>query len=348
MEYNIHVSGNAPWLFPTDSFFGLLWYGDTEALEMPKRIPYKGEWGEILTTVVSLRETYPMPYKVNLVWLSLIEKKFYEVDAELPKKEMEDKWNLTDDNGDLLFSHIVIGMAPYGQVAIWLSGYKKSIIIDWIQGEETTVELSDFLPYYSGQKIEDYCDSIIGKNQKTINQRYKTELPSHNLFDKYMQQFTYRYLSLFEHWDGGNNEWKKYEKEETTLELDYIEEVLFDGTHGKLHDGGLMNYHQAGKPKKLAVKWHIKKSEYMAYFWFEDEEIRAVFDRFYGAHPKTKTDFMIRIDSDKKKFELALYRYGLKEPQVISESAYQLLVFKNKFEYFRSENYNQPRGAWIW
>lgn len=116
----------------------------------------------------------------------------------------------------------------------------------------------------------------------------------------------------------------------------------------KLHDGGLKNYHQAGKPKKLAVKWHIKKSEYTAYFWFEDEEIRAIFDLFYGTHPETKTDFMIWIDSDNKKFELALYRYGLKNPQVISESAYQLIVFKNKFEYFRSDNYNQPRGAWIW
>ena len=109
-----------------------------------------------------------------------------------------------------------------------------------------------------------------------------------------------------------------------------------------------MNYHQAGKPKKLSLKWQIKKSEYTAYFWFEDEVIQAIFDRFYGAHPETKTDFMIRIDSDKNKYELALYRYGLKEPQVISESAYQLLVFKNKFEYYRSENYDQPKGAWIW
>ena len=174
----------------------------------------------------------------------------------------------------------------------------------------------------------------------------KNGLPPRHLFDKYMQQFTYRYLQLFEHWN--DEEWLKYEKEETSPELDYIEEALFDGTHDKLHDGGLMNYHEAGKPKTLSVQWHIKKSEYTAYFWFEDEEIRNVFYRFYGAHPETKTDFMIRIDSEKKKFELALYRYGLKEPQVINESAYQLIVFKNKFEYYRSENYDQPRGAWIW
>lgn len=165
---------------------------------------------------------------------------------------------------------------------------------------------------------------------------------------KYMRPFTYRYLLLFEHWDYDAETWQKYNDEEIIPEFDYIEEVLFDGTHDKLHDGGLMNYHQAGKPKKLAVKWHIKKSEYTAYFWFGDEEIRAIFDRFYGAHPETKTDFMIRIDSEKNKYELALYRYGLKEPQVISDSAYQLIVFKNKFECYRSENYNQPKGAWIW
>ena len=178
----------------------------------------------------------------------------------------------------------------------------------------------------------------------------ESTLRLHTNVGKYMQQFSYRYLILFEQWDTEEEVWHKSQSNKEEMEdiFDYIEETLFDGTHDKLHDGGLMNYHQAGKPKKLAVKWHIKKSEYTAYFWFEDEEIREVFDRFYGAHPDTKTDFMIRIDSEKNKYELALYRYGLKEPQVISESAYQLLVFKNKFEYYRSENYNQPRGAWIW
>lgn len=74
----------------------------------------------------------------------------------------------------------------------------------------------------------------------------------------------------------------------------------------------------------------------------------SIFHHFYGAHPETKTDFIIRIDAENKKYELALYRQGLKEPVVIPESAYQLIVFKNKFEDYRSENYDQPRGAWIW
>lgn len=155
--------------------------------------------------------------------------------------------------------------------------------------------------------------------------------------NKWMNDYCYRYVPVF------NGDF--------TNELiikDKLAVCLFNGTHDKLNDGNLLKYHQAGKPKKLAIKWHIGKSEYSAYFWFEEEAIREVFDKFYGAHPDTKTDFIIRIDAENKKYELALYRYGLKEPQIIPENVYQLLVFKNKFEDYRSDNYNQERGAWIW
>lgn len=164
-----------------------------------------------------------------------------------------------------------------------------------------------------------------------------------------MQQFTYRYLLFWGKWnDDEEIRWQKYKDEEIQPEFDYIEESLIDGTFDKLHDNGLLKYHNAGKPKKIAIKWHINKSEYTAYFWFDEEKTCLIFERFYGAHPDTNTDFIIRIDAEKKKYELALFRQGLKEPQIIPEDAYQLLVFKNKFEDYRSDNYNQERGAWIW
>lgn len=128
----------------------------------------------------------------------------------------------------------------------------------------------------------------------------------------------------------------------------FFAEALTDGKCTKNLDVVSLRYHETGKPKKLALKWHIKKSDYSAYFWFEDEEICAIFNKFYGQHPDTKTDFIIHIDPIKKKYELSLYRYGLKEPVIIPESAYQLIVFKSGFENYRSDNYNQPTGAWIW
>lgn len=190
---------------------------------------------------------------------------------------------------------------------------------------------------------------LLYKQLKEVSAEFKHNnlLEEAKVLDNYLIQYNYRYLPLFDYFAEESGKWEAND-DSFLIELDYIEDILYDGQYDKTHDGKLFSYHKAGKPRKLVIKWHIKKSEYSAYFWFEDEEIRAIFDRFYGAHPETKTDFMIRIDVEKNKYELALYRYGLKEPQVISESAYQLLVFKNKFEYYRSENYNQPRGAWIW
>lgn len=348
-QYRIYVSGNAPRLFPTDTFFGLLYYGRDEALEIPKLYPYSGDWGKVLSTQILEREMYPMPRVIYMVWLSVIEKKFYLLRDRLEYEKMEQLWLQKDEEtGEELFSHIVVGMAPHGGVAVWATGEKKSVLEGFHKAEETEVSMADFASGDSQFTLKEICDFYINNDPLVKDNLEKNGIPQENLFDKYMQQFTFRYLSLFEHWDKDQKGWKSYNDEEIIPEFNYIEEALFDGTYDKLHDSGLMNYHQAGKPKKLAVKWHVKKLVFMAYFWFEDEEICKVFDRFYGAHPETKTDFMIRIDTEQNKYELALYRYGLKEPQVIKESAYQLLVFKNKFECYRSENYNQPKGAWIW
>lgn len=350
-QYKIFLSGVAPIIYPTDTFFGLLWYDKDEALEIPKKYPYQGEWGHPISTHLLEREEYPIPGMLDMVWLSIVERKFYSLVEKLPVKDMEKLFEQKDEeSGEAIFEHIVVGMAPYGGVAVWTHGFKKSVLVAWMQAEEIQVEMKDFMPQNPTVTLDENCDFYINNDSKVKENLEKNGLPPLHLFDNYMKQFTYRYLLLFEQWDEDEEKWQESEKKESDVfpELDYIEEALFDGTHDKLHDGGLLNYHEAGKPKTLSVQWHIKKSEYTAYFWFEDEEIRSVFDRFYGAHPETKTDFMIRIDSEKKKFELALYRYGLKEPQVINESAYQLLVFKNKFEYYRSENYNQPKGAWIW
>ncbi len=350
-QFKILVSGTAPVLYPTDTFFGLLYFEADDALEIPKKYPYQGEWGQPISTHLLEREDYPVPGLIDMVWISIVERKFYSLVQKLPVERLEKLFGQTDDDtGEPLFEHIVVGMAPYGGVALWTHGSKKASLVAWMHGEETQVEMKDFSPMNPDVTLDENCDFYINNDSRVKENLETNGLPPRDLFDNYMKQFTYRYLPLFEHWDEDEEKWQPYteEEQETQPELDYIEEALYDGTHDKLHDGGLIQYHEAGKPKKLAVKWHIKKSEYVAYFWFEDEAIRAIYDKFYGIHPETKTDFIIHIDSIKKKYQLSLFRYGLQEPRVVSDDAYQLIVFKNKFEHFRSENYNQPQGAWIW
>lgn len=356
-QYKILVSGTAPVLYPVDTFFGLLWFGKDEALEVPKKYPFQGEWGQPISIHIMEREYYPVPGMLDLVWLSIVERKFYSLVKMLSTERLEELFSQQDDeSGEPQFEHIVVGMAPYGGVALWVNGIKKSVLVDWLKAEETQVDMKDFMPLNPNVTLDENCDFYINNDDAVRENLDVNGLPARDLFDRYMQQFCYRYLVMFERWDKDEERWVKPELDEEGLpvdgkpvpEFDFIEEALWDGTHDKLHDGGLMSYHNAGKPKKLAIQWHIKKSQYTAYLWFEDEGIRSAFERFYGAHRDTKVDFIIRIDAKKKKYELALYRYGLKEPMVIGEDAYQMIVFKNKFEHYRSENYDQPRGAWIW
>lgn len=344
------VSGSAPRLYPTETFFGNLMWTDDDGISVPYCCPFADEWGKPVSMYVDDEKAFPVPLFIDMIWLSLVENKFYSIEEDLPTDDIEQLLQETDEgNGQPLYNYIVVGMAPYGQVALWLHGDKRAKLLGWMEAEEMDVDFVDFCPSTNLSRNE-YVEMMLKSSDEAYANLTANGLPPRDLFDNYMKQFTYRYLPLFEHWNEYEEKWQQYteEEQETKPELDYIEEALYDGTHDKLHDGGLLNYHEAGKPKKLAVKWHIKKSEYTAYFWFEDEAIRAIFDKFYGIHPDTKTDFIIHIDPMKNKYQLALYRYGLREPQIIAEEAYQLIVFKNKFEHFRSQNYDQPRGAWIW
>lgn len=264
-------------------------------------------------------------------WIGLKTRKIFYFEISLPfPKEIVDSSDVT----------LLIGLSDNGRVVLWLQNNFVSNILLNTYGVNITNNVTDSMIREIGIKrndgvilssISQLCDYGIETFLDFLNIP-KDDFAASFLIDNKMKNFCYQYVikGLLE---GAVNS---------------LNVLLWDGTYNKLNDGGLFKYHQVGKPKRLAIKWHIGKSEYSAYFWFEEELIREVFDKFYGAHPDTKTDFIIRIDAENKKYELALYRYGLKEPQVIPENVYQLLVFKNKFEDYRSDNYNQERGAWIW
>lgn len=339
------VSGTAYRLYPAHLFFGVLHLQDGGVAEIPEKMPFKGDWGEAISLHIIDNAPQSLPIYVDVVYLSVIEGHYYSITKRLPSECLEEN----SRRFDVSSANIVVGMAPYGGLAVWVSTKERSEIIAWLKGTEIKVSPDDYLPYEQPVSAEELCRKFINEDKEVQENLALNGLPPRDLFDNYMKQFTYRYQVILEHWDEDEEKWIKYdeEKDEVVPEFEYIEESLYDGTHDKLHDGGLMKYHEAGKPKKLALKWHIKKSDYSAYFWF-DEEICAIFNKFYGQHPDTKTDFIIHIDPIKKKYELSLYRYGLKQPVIIPESAYQLIVFKSGFENYRSDNYNQPTGAWIW
>lgn len=341
------ISGNAPALYPVETFFGILHCKDGKKLEIPYKYPLYGEWGAPVSNVIDDFENLTTPEKIDLIYLSIVEEKFYSLVSVIPEDAQEMIEHTLSHAED---AHLVVGFAPYGFVCIWISTSSKRHFLCSFEAEETDVPMKAFRSLTPDIKLHKICSNYLDFLTEANENLRKYGLPSCNLYPKLMHQFKYRYVVLFQNWNEDEQKWENYEEDDKVVapELCYIEDSLSDGTFDKLHDEGLFKYHFGGKPQKMTLKWKIKKSEYSAHLWFEDERICYIFEKFYGVHRDTNTDFIIHIDVEKRKYELALYRYGLSEPVIIPEETYQMIVFKNKFEHYRSHNYSQRRGAWIW
>lgn len=351
-EYDIHVSGSAPELWPAETFFALLWTDDDDALEVPKRFPYAGKWGEIISTQLLLRDAWPMPRRLDMVWLSIVERQFYSLEADLPTEQMEQLWQECDpDSGEPLFSHIVVGMAPYGKVAVWLRGFKKAVLASWLQGEPTEVDMATFMPTNPTATLDENCDFYINNDERVHENLQLHGLPPQGLFNRMMTQYCYRLVPVFEHWlPDSEPQWQQYgtDEEADVPVLDFIHVSCYDGTMHKVHDDALLRHHMAGRPERISMAWHTGKSDWCAHLWLDEELTAPLFSQFYGTHRDTHADLLLHFDPQQHHYELALLRYGMKQPQSIAQSCYQMIVFKNDFETYRSPNYSQGAGAWLW
>lgn len=327
-EYQI--AGSAFQSCPIEMLYGLVYTVD-DVLEIPKKSPFMQGWGIPETYSITDKRPNSFPLGLELCYLSIIERKFYEARIEFPDNLFELMWEPD-------MEYITFGMSPKGKIAIWISGENKSNLVCSIDAEETEVDMSLLSPFNPNITLQEYCNQY----EPAIK---GNESPDLEIFDSAIRQYNYKYLVLSHSFDKTR---KDIDKDLIPIEFDWIEETLCDGTYDKLHDGNLNLYHLGGVPYKCNLKLHKGRTVWEVCFWMDCNALTKIFERFYGAHPETKADFIIRIDAENKKYELALYRQGLKEPVVIPESAYQMIVFKNKFEDYRSDNYNQPRGAWIW
>ena len=128
----------------------------------------------------------------------------------------------------------------------------------------------------------------------------------------------------------------------------YLDDCLVNGITNKRRDNYPFLYHISPYPVKVAIYFFRGKSDYFLFFWFSKNRIQDYFDGFYQNYPDSKIDFIFNIDVERNIYRISLSCEEADKPYILEEDACQLIVFKNKFERYRSNNYNQPRGAWIW
>lgn len=269
-------------------------------------------------------------FEIDISWISMFEKKVYRYNCCIGQDDLKD------------ISSLLIGCTLLGKICIW--NYEKSMsqVLLYDKGYCMNNEFSklfqkeEYLIEFS-ENDRFTIDELCYIYQKELYDEYGIETLDSVNIDELMSQYSYRYFPIL-----------NLKNENESIEFKYIEELLNDGTFDRRHDQRLLKEHMGAIPQKLVLKWDVSINEYIVFLYFEYDFLSLFFEKFYGIHKNTKTDFIIRINPDDNIYGLSLFRQGLSEPLDIPEEAYQLIVFKNNFEVYRSDNYNQERGAWIW
>lgn len=234
-----------------------------------------------------------------------------------------------DESIDLSRAYLDMLFCMGGKLYVWLISPERAILVKNIIIKDIDIDytLSDDSWYRAKE--------VVRKNYNARSAEYRKRiLIMHSNFDMLFKQYMLKFVPIFS---------------ERSLILDCsLETRAYDGCRLTLQAADFQKYHEMGKPKNLAVKWKEGKSDYSAYFWFDESCIRKSFELFCGENTDIKIEFLIQFDSEHRQFELMLYSQDSKKLLLIPNETYQLLVFKNKFEEYRSENYNQKSGAWLW
>lgn len=306
----------------------------------------KGEWGEVQTFMVLNDKTYAMPASLKTEWVALAENQRYTLNAPLNTERIENLWQQKDKNNRNIFQYVAVGLTHYGGVAVWLSGFRKQVLVAWLHGEikPITLEERDHLHCNS---IEDICSFIKQQLDNLRKEIEKYPLPAPSHYEHMMQQFTYRFVPKLQIWNDDDEKWEDFEEGEGP-ELNYIEVKRFDGTFDRLHDGSILKYHEAGKPSHLTINWNYGTREYTAYFFFDHEKLDPLFRRLSMLSLEGRFDFVLQIDPIEEKFIPMLQCEDVPEPIELTEESVDILVFRNKFECYRSKHYHQEPKAWLW
>ncbi len=120
------ASACAPEAFPVRLMEGRFLVGAETIAQVPRSVSLHNGWGEAGLVSLGLQRSTPLPERLTITWFSLAEDRFYGADFDLPIDKLAtlfDSGFVHPETGAAsCWSTILIGMAPGGRLALWLTG----------------------------------------------------------------------------------------------------------------------------------------------------------------------------------------------------------------------------------
>jgi hypothetical protein len=335
-KFEWYAGGSAPGLYPTKLFFGDFILPGGKRLYIPPAQTFEViRWGESQGTALSGDDMRPAPVAIDIIWLSMTENQFYSLQAPLPTEKIAELLSeVREKTKKPKYNDIVVGMAPYGGLAVWLDGEIRTLVA-WMQAEPVNVDMKDFRPRDIQDQTE-YVDTYLKNSPDAYENLQKNGLPDKMLYNNYMKLFNYR-LKI------------KFENEEAVLESIYS--YSNSGEVNIRCTNDLLVNTMRSKPRKIELTWHVGNTLYQGYFWTDDNKVIETFDRYYQGNMQKEGELVFEIGKDNNKFRIYLQDKD-NDPDnpmpvvEIPDEEIRIIIFKDHYECYRNPSYTKDPIDW--
>ncbi|MBV6881794.1 DUF2931 family protein [Epilithonimonas sp. FP105] len=251
-----------------------------------------GVWPQ--TTSSALNDEYhPLPKKLYVAYFSAAEDKFYEGLFDLPydriKEELDKIWRAypnrslyTKDKYDR-YQELIVGVAPQGDVVVWLSSSSQQLVIGTYKAKETTaITWEDF------KSANNMGDVTREHYVKTIT-KSKYPIPIGKI-EKYGKQY---------HWKPKI----EYEDKRTPEKIETLKYYIKDFNGGYENIYALYEKENVFKlrniPKTVIFEFNIGTLNYGGGFDLQEDDVFKAYSEL-GSEDKTQLEMVVILDKTNK------------------------------------------------
>lgn len=318
-KYNWQPTSSAPALYPVEIHAAYMRYGKNSALAVPSSAAVHNGLGDP-GMIYSLNDEaiYPLPTGLDIVWLSLVDKKFYKAEVDFPTdtiRELMEKGYVNGKGEKESYDLVNVGLIPGGRIIIYLDGQEKRIELCSFQGKETEeVDMKSFLPnaYFAYEDYNAYFNEVFADEDEEWIENYKKYGPNHDLWDKYFKRFNYDI---------------EFEFEEKSGKLSGAACGFANKERCDLDDHNpRISIRPASPIRLISGTWHEGEFDYYAWFYFNEQEVLRVFDEAFEENHGSKGLLKIVVGKYHNRFAISLHANGKEFP--LKET--QIRVFKQR------------------
>ena len=245
------------------------------------------------------QEGYDMPNRINAVWLSYAEKKYYKAEIKLSEEvqarilelfregfrgHWPQKWTT--------YGYFVVSLLPKGRIWLFLASIDRTVLVcDNLQANEIQMSLEDFEAdaYEAYHTTDKLCEEALKYHEDAATLLKKNGIPD-GLWQRYGERFNYKIDVV---------------PEDKDAKVD--PEAIYYYVNGETqYSNDSVPICPASRLQKLECAWFVVDTMYTGHFFFDEDEVMSVYPKAFGTDGKKNGKLLVKISKYNNWFDISL------------------------------------------